>query len=102
MIKIKHKDIKIIRQNKINAQDNKCKLCEQEIDSPVLDHDHKSGLIRGVLCRCCNLFLARIENKRALYRMTDDDKLRTVLANTIEYLTTNHTDLIHPTFKKKF
>jgi len=42
-------------------QNNKCLLCEKEFadggfssDSPVVDHCHSSGKIRGILCNECN------------------------------------------------
>jgi hypothetical protein len=57
----------------IEAQDHKCALCDGAIfyDSkgnwpfqfmPVVDHDHKTGKIRGVLHAKCNTDLAVIEN----------------------------------------
>jgi len=54
----------------IEAQDYKCALCDgplyyqQENAStmPVIDHDHKTGEIRGVLHGKCNIDLAVIEN----------------------------------------
>jgi len=99
-IKVKYKDIKTIRDNKILAQNQKCQLCESELDSPVLDHNHKNGEIRSVLCRGCNLMLGKLENGMARFRLTDPDKLRTFLSNVSDYITTG-SDLIHPTFKKK-
>lgn len=36
-------------------QDNKCLICSTEfIKTPALDHDHKTGRLRGVLCHKCN------------------------------------------------
>lgn len=36
-------------------QNNRCALCNQEFkDSPQVDHCHKTGKIRGLLCRFCN------------------------------------------------
>lgn len=40
-------------------QDNKCKICngtfyESKALTPVIDHDHKTGKIRGLLCYRCN------------------------------------------------
>ena len=37
-----------------------CPLCLREWDTvvrPVVDHDHSSGYIRGLLCRWCNKFV---------------------------------------------
>lgn len=35
--------------------DTKCEICERELGGKgFLDHDHATGVIRGVLCRECN------------------------------------------------
>lgn len=40
-------------------QKGKCKLCGKDIGEAYLDvdHDHKTGRVRGLLCRGCNLML---------------------------------------------
>lgn len=40
-------------------QKGKCKLCGKELKDHYLDvdHDHKTGRVRGLLCRGCNLML---------------------------------------------
>lgn len=49
-------------------QNNKCKICERDFKSlakwnnACVDHSHKTGKVRGILCRQCNLTLAYIEN----------------------------------------
>jgi len=45
----------------------KCPLCGRsmstvEARNQVVDHDHKTGLIRGVLCRNCNGIEGKIHN----------------------------------------
>lgn len=35
-------------------QDNKCQVCGIEPDKLVVDHDHSSGIVRGLLCGACN------------------------------------------------
>lgn len=49
-------------------QNGKCAVCgkHQSILSQRLDvdHDHKTGKIRGLLCRGCNRMLGRYENGR--------------------------------------
>lgn len=41
------------------VQDNKCAICQRTSESEVLcvDHCHKTGQIRGLLCRKCNMML---------------------------------------------
>ena len=99
MIKVKHKEIKIIREQWAQDQGGLCLLCEHPLDAPVLDHDHKHGHLRGVLCRGCNSLEGKITNNLARSRMTPD-KLVNFLANYLEY-TQRTTDLIHPTHGAK-
>ena len=45
-----------------NLQKGKCYLCEKS-DIPLrLDHSHKTGKIRSLLCDGCNLFAGKVEN----------------------------------------
>ena len=51
-------------------QDGKCPLCGKEIDitikgEGVVDHDHDTGEIRGVLHRSCNAAEGKISNAAA-------------------------------------
>ncbi|MFP3257194.1 MAG: endonuclease domain-containing protein [Candidatus Nanopusillus acidilobi] len=54
----------------IRAQDYKCALCGgplyyQRVNAPtmpVVDHDHKTGRIRGIIHSKCNSDLAVVEN----------------------------------------
>lgn len=31
-----------------------CPICDKEFDRLVVDHDHKTGNVRGLICRACN------------------------------------------------
>lgn len=45
-------------------QDRKCKICKSDFSKKkkaVIDHDHKSQKIRGLLCVGCNVSLGHIE-----------------------------------------
>jgi hypothetical protein len=44
----------------VAAQDGKCALCGQA-KKLVIDHDHKTGKVRGLLCRHCNFVLGLYE-----------------------------------------
>ena len=55
----------------VGFQNNKCKICNIFMKSPHVDHDHKTGKVRGLLCNRCNkaigFFGDDVENiKRAL------------------------------------
>ena len=41
----------------LNSQNNKCPICDKELIQPQVDHSHKSGKIRGLLCKNCNIML---------------------------------------------
>jgi len=46
----------------LKEQDYKCKLCKKPFRStPFVDHDHKAGRIRGLLCCACNLGVGHTE-----------------------------------------
>lgn len=47
------------RERLLEEQGNKCGLCFIDLTqiTTVLDHDHKTGKIRAVLCRRCNIGL---------------------------------------------
>lgn len=52
----------------IKKQKNKCKICDIEFnnksqtDSTVVDHCHKTGIVRGLLCRMCNLGIGNFKD----------------------------------------
>ena len=56
------------------SQKGFCGICGQELINnkqkgwggkrePCVDHDHKTGKVRGILCRGCNLALSMIEDQ---------------------------------------
>jgi hypothetical protein len=50
-----------------NNQDGKCKACNIKMDDDaikiVVDHCHKTGKVRGLLCHTCNIALGYLEHK---------------------------------------
>ncbi|MFZ2725998.1 MAG: endonuclease domain-containing protein [Methylococcaceae bacterium] len=95
-----HKDIPELTKKLMEKQKNKCPICENEIKRPCLDHSHTkrvkgTGLVRGVLCSNCNVFLAKIENNCTRYGIQMSD-LPDILINTSYYLSRPHLDYLHP------
>lgn len=43
-------------------QDDKCALCERIPE--VVDHCHKDGIVRGLLCGSCNIQIAKMDKDR--------------------------------------
>jgi hypothetical protein len=51
--------------NLLNKQNGVCAICEKINKTGTrlsVDHCHKTGRIRGLLCHTCNLYLGRIED----------------------------------------
>jgi len=42
-------------------QNNKCYICKIKDDNLVVDHNHKTGEVRKLLCVSCNIFIGKME-----------------------------------------
>ena len=54
-----------------DAQDGICPICERDIvlETSRIDHDHKTGAVRGILCVSCNSGIGLLhDSPRALIR----------------------------------
>lgn len=40
---------------------NRCEICRRNPSKLCIDHSHKSGKVRGILCCSCNSFIGRLE-----------------------------------------
>lgn len=57
------------RQEMLEAQGSKCALCCKPIEfngrtkskSAIVDHCHRTGRVRGVICTRCNILMAQID-----------------------------------------
>jgi hypothetical protein len=52
----------------LEEQGGLCKICsldfEKENKKPVIDHNHDTGKLRGILCQNCNMQLGHIERSK--------------------------------------
>jgi len=100
-MKLKYSEVKTHREQQLIKQNNCCALCgDVVVDDAVLDHCHKTGRLRKVLHRGCNSMLGKIENNMPRSKMTMN-RLEVFAGRLIEYIKTQHTDIIHPTYKTK-
>lgn len=99
MRRLKTTEVASVRASILEKQNGRCWLCGEAPDTPVLDHCHADGFIRGVLCRGCNSLLGVIENNRKRYGLGNIIKLARFLSSVTNYLRTARYELLHPTFK---
>lgn len=100
--RISQSQTQAVRRQMLAQQGGRCLLCNQpiEIGTDVLDHDHDTGALRGVLHRGCNAMLGHIENNRPRHLLTDPEKFKAWLSNVYEYIYTDYSARrLHPTHK---
>jgi hypothetical protein len=60
----------------LKYQNNECKICHKTLEimsrDCCVDHDHKTGIIRGILCRNCNYGLGNFQDKIELLYLAID------------------------------
>lgn len=91
-----------IRATMLAKQGGKCALCKEKIAAgeAVLDHDHKTGHIRGVLHRGCNAALGRIENNAPRDKLTTAARLHAFCCNVTAYHFGDYTqNPLHHTYR---
>lgn len=81
-----------------------CPLCKRpfsgiEPKNVVVDHDHKTGHIRGALCRGCNGAEGKVANAVGRWAGTgmDYEKIKVWLSSMVEYLDGEPLPYIYPT-----
>ncbi|HVH93245.1 MAG TPA: endonuclease domain-containing protein [Candidatus Acidoferrum sp.] len=90
----------------LKEQDGKCPLCGKEIDltikgEGVIDHDHDSGRIRGLLHRSCNAAEGKIANAAARWgaKSSAYSDIITYLQRVVNYLQKPAHPVIYPMHK---
>lgn len=104
MQKLQHSMVKPTRQRILAQQKGRCAICEinvlAESKTTTLDHDHETGVVRGVLCNNCNGLEGKVKN--AATRAKREGTYLEWLEKLVLYLqkhASNQTNLIHPTHK---
>jgi len=96
MKRLKQKDLKDFRLGQLLVQGGTCPLCKTKIkpEEAVLDHDHDTGHVRGVLHRSCNSSEGRI---LSWAKRSRDSNPYHFLKNLVEFHEKDHSDNpIHP------
>ncbi len=106
MTKLKTSQILPTRVTLLEAQQYTCPLCLKSMKGsgakkPALDHDHKTGYIRDVLCINCNGMEGKVFNlaTRGGGSGQGHEWLRRLVAYLDLHSTPQHGGLIHPTHK---
>lgn len=50
-------------QEMLKRQDGKCAICDSPDKKLVIDHDHLTGKVRGLLCNQCNKGIGSLQDK---------------------------------------
>lgn len=56
----------------LNDQGDVCKICKEECKTKYslsVDHDHNTGIVRGLLCNRCNRAIGMFQDSPALLRL---------------------------------
>lgn len=107
-LKILNSESAKILRNKLLIENPVCSLCLKNIENPVLDHKHAkksenigengAGLVRGVICRECNIFLGKMENNYKRYKI---ENLSEFLLNASKYLAKEPLEYVYPSEASK-
>ena len=57
-------------EQRLKQQGHACAICREPFeDAPMVDHDHKTGNVRGLLCHHCNTGIGLMrDDPKLLYR----------------------------------
>jgi hypothetical protein len=47
----------------LDAQGGRCGICAGQLHKPHIDHDHRTGKVRGLLCHRCNIVIGGWEDE---------------------------------------
>jgi hypothetical protein len=58
----------------LQSQGNRCPICERDFSEtrkPHVDHDHRTGLVRGLLCNACNVAIGHFDDDTSRMRRAE-------------------------------
>lgn len=106
MKRLKNSQIGPVRAKLLEHQKYICPLCLKSMKGakgkkPALDHDHKTGYIRDVLCLNCNGMEGKIFNLavRCVGKANVLEFLKRLVAYLERHVVPEHGGYIHPTHK---
>lgn len=57
----------------LDQQEGRCAICREEFDEePMVDHDHSTRRVRGLLCKPCNTGLGMFRDRASLLMAAKD------------------------------
>ena len=85
-----------VKEYRCEHMPRSCPLLRIKTKDWVLDHDHQTGMVRGVISRQANSLLGKIENfYLGMCKGTKEDLPKTLRA-IARYLEKETTDVLHP------
>ena len=81
---------------RVEHQPKNCPLLLRKTSDWVVDHCHKSGMVRGVVSRVGNSLLGKIENFAYRRCQVSQSHLPAVLRAIADYLEQEQLDVLHP------
>lgn len=101
LTRLTQSQIAVHRARLLKEQGGRCALCQLPCADrlAVLDHDHSTGAVRGVLHRGCNSLLGKLENNAARYGVSSIGTFANGVAGYLRVHMVNVTNLLHPTYK---
>lgn len=102
MRKLKASEVAAFRRELWEQQGRRCRITGQPLawEDAVLDHDHTTGEVRGVLARGSNSMLGKIENHMRIAKLTNPATLSRFLAGVVQYISQQeYTGVMYPTHK---
>ena len=59
-------------EDMVEEQDGVCLICSCTEDRLVVDHDHETGKVRGLLCRACNRGIGLLQDNPMILQKAAD------------------------------